>query len=400
MNLRISTAGLHAQGLNGLLQRQQELARTQQEMISGTRINRAADDPAAASNAQRLDHAVAALEQYDRNSGLLEHRLRLQEGALEDAGDNLRRARELAIQANNAALSPTDRALLAAELRELHGELVSIANRDDGNGRQLFAGSRDGVTPFSSSGGRVEYAGDDGQNLVDVAAGLAVADTDAGSDVFMRARTGDGEVFGSAAAANTGSGVLQSTAITDHAAWNRATLRVEFTTGDSYRVLDAGGTELATGTWQSGESIDAGGARITLTGAPAAGDAFTVERAPTRDVFASVKALADALEAPAATAAERARRDNVISGSIADLGTAQDHMLSLRASTGARLASLDSASDTRGAEEVSLSATLSQLRDVDYAKAATQLALHATALEAAQRTIVRVQSLSLFDRLG
>ncbi|MBW3550378.1 MAG: hypothetical protein KY442_05995, partial [Proteobacteria bacterium] len=100
MNLRISTAGLHAQGLNGLLQRQQELARTQQEMISGTRINRAADDPAAASNAQRLDHAVAALEQYDRNSGLLEHRLRLQEGALEDAGDNLRRARELAIQAN------------------------------------------------------------------------------------------------------------------------------------------------------------------------------------------------------------------------------------------------------------------------------------------------------------
>ncbi|MBW3549860.1 MAG: flagellar hook-associated protein FlgL, partial [Proteobacteria bacterium] len=264
---------------------------------------------------------------------------------------------------------------------------------------QLFAGSRDGVTPFSNSGGRVEYAGDDGQNLVDVAAGLAVANTDAGSDVFMRARTGDGEVFGSAAA-NTGSGVLQSTAITDHAAWNRATLRVEFTTGDSYRVLDAGGTELATGTWQSGESIDAGGARITLTGAPAAGDAFTVERAPTRDVFASVKALADALEAPAATAAERARRDNVISGSIADLGTAQDHMLSLRASTGARLASLDSASDTRGAEEVSLSATLSQLRDVDYAKAATQLALHATALEAAQRTIVRVQSLSLFDRLG
>ena len=45
--MRISTAQIHYQGLQGLLQRQQGLARTQQEMISGSKLATAADDPAA-----------------------------------------------------------------------------------------------------------------------------------------------------------------------------------------------------------------------------------------------------------------------------------------------------------------------------------------------------------------
>ncbi len=400
MTLRISTAGLHAQGLAGLLNRQQDLARTQQQLVTGNRMTRAADDPAAAASAQRLDHAVAALDQFDRNSGLVEHRLRLQEQALSDVGDNLGRARTLAIQANNAALSPTDRSLLAVEIRALRDEMLSTANRDDGNGRRLFAGSRDGITPFSTAGGVVSYSGDDGQNRVEVAAGFAVAETDPGSDVFMRVRTGDGQVRGIASTANTGTGVLQSTVITDQSSWDGSARRIEFTGADNYRVLDAGGTELATGTWTSGSAIDVGGVRVTVTGAPAAGDTFTAERAPNRDVFATLKLMADALEAPASTAVQRAARDNVIASSITDIATAQDHMLALRASTGARLASLESASGTRGAEGVSLASTLSGLRDVDYAEAASRLALQATALEAAQRTMLRVQTLSLFDRLG
>lgn len=397
--MRISTSLLHQQGLQGLLQRQQQLARTQQEMISGTKLIHAADDPAAVATAQRLDHAVASLEQFDRNSGLVEHRLRLQEEALNDVGDNLIRARELAIQANSAALSDNDRASIAAELRSLREELIGVANRDDGAGRRLFAGTRDGIQPFADTGAGVVYAGDDGRNQVDVAPDISVADADPGSDIFMRVRTGDGEIRGVAGAGNTGSGVLQSSAITDYAAWAGAALTVEFTAADAYQVVDAAGTVLATGAYAPGGSIATGGVQITLSGAPAAGDSFTVERAPTRDVFATIDRLADALEAPAATASERARRGNAISASIADLGTAQEHMFRLRADTGARLSTLDSAGEGRSAESVSLASTLSQLRDVDYAEAATQLSLHLTALEAAQRTIVKVQGMSLFDAL-
>ena len=43
--------------------------------------------------------------------------------------------------------------------------------------------------------------------------------------------------------------------------------------------------------------------------------------------------------------------------------------------------------------------TLSGLRDTDYAEASTRLSLQMTAIEAAQKTMLRVQSMSLFDKL-
>lgn len=399
MTLRISTAGLHAQGLQGLLMRQQQVARTQQQLVSGNKLERGADDPAGMAESQRLDHALSTLEQHGKNAGLLEHRLRSQEQALADVGSQLTRARELAIQANSAVLSDADRKSIAGELRSIRSEVLSIANRDDGAGRRLFAGARDGVIPFADNGASVSYAGDDGQNRVDVAPDLTLADTDPGSDVFLRVRTGDGRARGSAAAANTGTGVLQASAVTDNAAWGGQSLRVEFTAPGAYRVVDAGGAVLASGAYTPNTSISAGGVQVTLTGAPATGDAFVVERAPTRDVFATLQNLADALDAPVTTPAEQARRNNAVGAAIGDLGTAQDHMLSVRASSGTRLASLDSAADTRSAGNVSLSETLSRLRDVDYAQAASQLTLQLTALEAAQKTMLRLQTLSLFDKL-
>ncbi|HEY5852266.1 MAG TPA: flagellar hook-associated protein FlgL [Lysobacter sp.] len=399
MTLRISTAGLHSQGLNALLLRQQQVARTQQQLVTGNKLERAADDPTGMAQAQRLDHALDTLEQHGKDAGLLEHRLRSQEQALSDVGSHLTRARELAIQANSPVLSDPDRKAIADELRSIRGEILSIANREDGAGRRLFAGGRDGVIPFADAAGTVTYAGDDGRNLIEVAPDLTVADTDPGSDVFMRVRTGDGIARGVSGAANTGTGVLQASAITDHAAWGGRSLRVEFTAPDAYRVVDAGGTVLATGAYTANSTISAGGVQVTLTGAPAAGDTFTVERAPVRDVFATLENLADVLDTPATSPAERARRGNALGAALGDIETAQDHMLAVRAGTGTRLASLDNAADVRGADDLTLSESLSQLRDVDYAEAASQLTLQLTALEAAQKTMLRVQSLSLFDKM-
>lgn len=399
MTLRISTAGLHAQGLQGLLIRQAQVARTSQELVTGTKLFRAADNPSAMAESQRLDHALSTLDQQGKNADLLEHRLRSQEQALGDVGNQLTRARELATQANSPVLSTADRKSIADELRSIRSAILSIGNRKDGNGRLLFAGARDGVIPFADNGGSVSYAGDDGRNRIEVAPDLSLDDTDAGSDVFLRVRTGDGLARGLAGAGNTGSGVLQASAVTDFGAWGGKSLRVEFTAANAYRVVDAGGTVLASGTYTPDTTISAGGVQVTLTGAPAIGDTFTVERAPTRDVFATLQNLADALDAPATTAAEQAKRGNALGAAISDIGTAQDHMLWLRSSTGTRLASLDNAADTRSAGEVSLSETLSGLRDVDYAEAISKLSLQISAMEAAQKTMLRMRSLSLFDRL-
>lgn len=397
--MRISTSGLYQQTLSTLLAKQREMAKTQQELATGNKLTRAADDPTGAAQAQRLDHAIASLEHYDRGSNLLGNRLRLQEAAMSDAGEYLSRARELAIQGNTATISAADRKLLAIEVRHIRGELLAIANRDDGNGRRLFAGERDGVVPFTESGGRVTYAGDDGGNLVDVAPDLALADTEPGSEIFMRTRTGDGEVRALAAGANTGTGVLQSARVTDRGAWPAEPLRLAFPSPTTWEMRDGGGTVLSSGTYAPGGTISAEGLQVQLTGTPAAGDAFDVAPAPRQDVFATLQALAEALDAPADTPAARARLGNAVGAGLSDIAAAQEHFLSIRASTGARLNSLDNAGDRRADEDISLRASLSELRDVDYAEATTRLNLQLAAIEAAQRTMLRVQSSSLFDKM-
>jgi flagellar hook-associated protein 3 FlgL len=119
----------------------------------------------------------------------------------------------------------------------------------------------------------------------------------------------------------------------------------------------------------------------------------------TRDVFATLQGLIDALEAPAASPAELARRNNSVGAALGDLATAQDHMLALRSATGSRLVTLDMAEDARSGIDLTFTQLLSDLRDVDFAEAASRLSLQLTALDAAQKTMLRVQGMSLFDRL-
>jgi flagellar hook-associated protein 3 FlgL len=396
--MRISTAGFYQQGLAALMRRETDAAKTQQQLTTGNKLSRAADDPAGAAQAQRLDHALGRLDEYGKSAGLLQGRLEAQEGALSDATDYLDRARELTVQANTGTISAEDRKIIATEIRHLRASLLDVANRGDGNGRSLFAGQRDGVTPFSQAGGVVTYNGDDGRNRVDVAPEMAVADTDPGSEIFMRVATGDGVIRGTPAASNTGTGVVQSTRVTDSNAWGGRALSLEFTSPTDWRVMD-GTTQVATGTYADGDTINVAGVQTRLTGAPAAGDSYALQPAPRRDVFATLQSLADALEAPATTPVQKAALGNALSGALSDIATAQEHFVGVRAATGARLASLDQSADDRAESGVSLKATLSGLRDVDMAEAASRLSLQLTAIEAAQKTMVRVQSLSLFDKL-
>jgi flagellar hook-associated protein 3 FlgL len=398
MTLRLSTNGMHQQSLAAMLAQQSKVSRSQLELTTQKKLITAADDPSGMAQAQRLDHAISTLDQQDKDAALLEHRLRSQEQALADVGTQLDRARELTIQSNTATLSDSDRKSIADELRQIREAIVAIGNRDDGTGHQLFAGSRDAVIPFTQdANGNVSYVGDDGQNKVEVAPGLKVADTDAGSNLFLRVRTGDGVSATVASSGNTGTGVLSKSAVTDNSVWNGQSVTVQFTDATNYQILDTAGTVLSSGTYTSGSTISGAGIQMTLTGAPAAGDSFTLGKAPTQDIFSTLDTLADALEAPATTDAEKATRSNAVNAALGNITTAQDHFLLSRSQTGSRLAALDDATDVRSAYGVSLQTTLSALRDVDPAEAASNLSLQQIALEAAQKTMLAVQSKSLFD---
>lgn len=406
MTLRLSTQSLYMQGLNSLLSGQSEIGRLRQQISSGVKLTQGKDDPVGMATAQRLDHMKAALTQYDSNAQRVDHRLRMQENALIDANDSLTRARELAIQANSGTMSADDRKALATEVLQLRKNLLDIANRDDGNGRRLFAGTRDGVLPFTDNAGSVIYHGDDGRNAVEVGPDVAIEDGDPGSAVFLRVRTGDGYARGSAGTGNTGSGQLERAQATDASTWNGSTLTLRFTAPNAYEIVDAGGNPLTppvTGSWASGDVVPpaaAGlGVEFKLSGSPATGDTFSVETAPNQDVFTTLQAFADALLLPGTSPADNARRVNAFGSAIGDITTAQGHMLAQRTGVGARMNDIDTANDGRSLQSLTLSESLASLRETNLAEAISRLNMQLLALEAAQKTMLQTQGMSLFNKL-
>ena len=83
-------------------------------------------------------------------------------------------------------------------------------------------------------------------------------------------------VQAAAGSANTGTGAVSSTGVTDPSTWTSGTYTVTFSAGNAYTVTNGAGNSVATGTYTSGSPIDFNGIQLTLTGSPASGDTFTV----------------------------------------------------------------------------------------------------------------------------
>lgn len=396
--MRISTSQFQQRGIDELLRQQTAVAKTQAQLASGLRLQTAQDDPVAAATALGLEHADAQFARYQLQIDTARQRLGLEETVLGQAGGLLGRVRELAIQLNTATQSPETRQIIAGELRQLREQLTALANSDDGQGHYLFAGSQDSFSPFGFTAGVATYAGDQQQRLMQVTNSRSVADADPGSEVFLRLRDGNGVFSVAAHGANTGSAALGTTRVPDPAAWDGGAYTLSFN-GGNYEIRDTANALVTSGAYSAGQSIAFRGIELVFEGLPADGDRFAIAASRQQDVFAQIEDLARLAELPLDTAAQRAQRQTALHQALGALGQAELHVSEVRAGVGNRLAVLDDAESQNAAQREPVQAALSELRDLDYAEAATRLSRQLTALQAAQQTLVRVQGLSLFDYL-
>jgi flagellar hook-associated protein 3 FlgL len=400
--MRISTNQLHESGIGAILDRQVQVNRTQQQIAIGSRLLAAADDPAAAARLQDLAQALDTARQHQRNAEFARNRLQLAEGVLADGGRILQRARELALQGNNDTQTAATRALLATEARQLREQMLALANTRDGSGEFLFAGFRVTTQPFSAdAAGGITYHGDDGSRALQISATQQVVAGDPGSALFRDIRNGNGRFVVTAALANTGSALVDPGNVVDESLYLAHDFRIVFTSASTYDVLDltTGTTVVGGVAWTGGAAIEFNGSRVAIAGAPAAGDVFDVTPSTAQDVFTSLRQLADALERPAGTAQERARFHNDIAAFLAGIDQAELHLVEARTRIGARLRVIDDQQSVNEAFALQIEETAAALRDTDLAQAASLLSAQLTALEAAQRSFVLVQNLSLFNFL-
>ncbi len=155
-------------------------AEASMQAVSGQRINAPSDDPVAAAEAARLRASKAQTSSYQKTVAIVRGDAEMAEASLEQAGNVLQRARELAMAGANGANGPEQIAAFASEASQLVTQMVEIANAKGSQG-YLFAGTRTDTAAFDVNG---VFQGNDESHTVQTGAGTPITVNVSGERAF------------------------------------------------------------------------------------------------------------------------------------------------------------------------------------------------------------------------
>jgi len=158
----------------------------QMRLSSGLRIQKASDDPNAATQVLQLHSALRALDQHQRNIGSGLSRLSAEEDALDQLTQALTRAKSIGIAQGTDTANADTRALAKVEIDNLMTFAKGLGNTRFLDG-YLFGGNRSDVEPFSSDVPPFYSTANPpvGDHRVEVASGQLVATNHNGTEVFL-----------------------------------------------------------------------------------------------------------------------------------------------------------------------------------------------------------------------
>jgi flagellar hook-associated protein 3 FlgL len=411
--ISISTSWMYQQSVNTMLQQQDALATSENQVSTGDAITVPSDDPTGAAQIVNLNHILAENTQYTSNITSANTRLSTETSTLSSVSNLLDSVNDLGLSAINGSLSNSDLSNIATELTQYRNQLLQLANTTDSNGQALFAGTSTTTDPFvmNSSTGAVTYTGNDQQSYTSIGTGLQVANSDSGSAIFMDLPAGNGSFVASASTSNTGSLVVGSNSVTDTSEWDAATASgpindtITFGADGTYTVTDAQGNPVTdssgnpiTGTYTSGGTISFDGMSITMSGTPAAGDTVNVQSSTpsnTQDVFTTLNNMITALQSGESST----QLDNTLNQQLQSLNQAMSAVSTTQASVGSRMDTLQQQQSNYSSLNVTYQSALTDVQNVNMATAISNLSLQSTALQASQEAFSKVQGTSLFDYL-
>lgn len=395
--MRISSTTFHDDAVAQMDALQAQLARTQQQLSTGSKIQSAADDPSGMAQVNQMNVEISASTQYVTNSNAVQTNLKLEEQALADASNVMQEANSLAVQANNSSLTAAQRQSIATALQQDLQSLVSIANRTDSNGNYLFGGYANTSAPFTQAGNTVTYNGANAVSQVQISANQSISGGDTGATAFMSIPTGNGTFTVSAASANTGSASVGSSGLSNPSQWVSGTYTLSFTSPTAYQITNSTGTVVSSGTYANGDTISFNGAQLAVSGTPAAGDQFTIAPAGTTSAFS---ALANLITTLSSTTLNTGQVATQIGAALQQINNTITTFSNVSASVGSRINAITTAQSAAQTVQTQLQANISTLSSTDYAAAAAQLSSEQLALQAAQESYAAIAKLSLFQYLS
>jgi flagellar hook-associated protein 3 FlgL len=394
---RISTSNAYDGALNNLMSRQDNLTATQEQMTSGKRVVKASDDPTSAARAERAraleERTTSSQKAVDASSNAMT----LTESALGDASELLQQARELLVSAGDASFSDDERAAKANAIAAIRSQLLSVANRPDGQGGYVFSGQGSGGAPFIDQPGGVAFQGVGGE--VNVATDEPLPLTLDGGNVWLSANTGNG-VFVTKNVNSTGAWI-DAGRVTAPGQITNSTYDIQFSTAGgatTYSVIKDGASVSSGNAFTSGQQISVDGMSFAISGAPSNGDDF--QMTPSTKSLSVFDALDDAVAQLSKPGQGGPKVQQAVQDSLRNIDQCNSQISSARSFAGTTLQRLDGVKGRLDATELSAQTARSSAEDLDMVKALSSFNQQQTGYQAALQSYATIQKLSLFQYLN
>lgn len=414
--IRISTNTFYNNATSTMNQQQNTLLNTQLQLSSGLQINTPADNPSGAAQVINLTQANGMNTQYLANISSAQNQMSLGASVLQNITTLVQSIQSTVISANNSTLNNSNRQTLATTLQQQFNQLLTLANSQDGQGNYLFSGTMATTKPFVVTASGVQYQGNTSQQLAQVSTAQSLTTNVNGADLFMHIKNGNGLFATSAGAGNNGTGAISAGGATvpppsPLQAGNHYTLTFTVNAGvTSYTVsgTDANGVALP-GTslptpnqlYTSGQTISFNGLQFSIQGQPANGDTFQVNPSTSVSTFQTLQNLITLLNTPitAGNNAAITTFTQTLQTSEGNLNQSLNAVLTGSITLGTNLSAMTNLTSTENNMGVQYQSTLSQIQDVNYTSAISQLSQEKMSLQAAMQSFASISSLSLFNYL-
>ena len=174
--MRISNQMMANNIIAQLFRQTEQMGKTQEQIITGKRINRASDDPVGISSVLSYRKTISSLEQYNTNISQGKMRIDTVDNILEMVGDLLLDAKEIAYDTD-----PDMRSEMAEDVAAIREQILQMANYQI-DGEYLFSGDEVDTAPYNST--TWLYNGDDGTKDIMIGENMEANLTADGEDIF------------------------------------------------------------------------------------------------------------------------------------------------------------------------------------------------------------------------
>jgi flagellar hook-associated protein 3 FlgL len=370
------------------------IARLQEQVSTGARVNRASDDPSAAYNILTLSSQERSLQNYIDNLSDVIDAMGLSSAIIGNITSYLAQVKSTVTQVTSGTYDQQTRERTAEGIDDILEQIVSLTNTKRMN-QYIFGGADTTSAPYviERTNGEISgvtYQGSSDGRDIEVSPGLKASASYVGNDIFSSSDRGDPVFMGTTGAkAGTGTSSVRGdvwlTVINDG-----ANFKLSIDDGASYVTVPPGGdTNQAVTDSRTGQVM-----YIDTTGINSTG--VELVRIPgTCDVFSTLISIRDILKNKKNLSDSQLRQ--LQDSCLSSLDEVRNLMTQDSVSVGSKIGFLDDLKESLNNLKFNAEDETARLQDADIAQLAIDLSRRQALYQASLLVAAKIMSMTLLD---